>query len=541
MLPALRSKALPWLALLALAALRLVWLDAYPLDSDEAQHAHVAWAWSRGLLPYRDVFDNHGPLFGLLNAPWLALLGERADVLTWLRLAVQPWYFLALSAAWLAGRRLYGTGVAWAGTLAAALYPRFFMVTGQFRTDDLWAALWLAALAALLAGRHTRRRAVLAGLLAGAALCVSQKTVLLLAAALAAGALAWLRTGAPRWRDVAAFLAGLLALPLGFAAWFAAHGALAAAGYGLVGYNLAATGKEDDGWRLAGFFVLAPLALGLALWRLRRGGPRAAGRVFLALQGGLYLLAVLCLWPLVTRQDFLPAIPPLLLSLCGWLAGRPWAARAAWRAPAALAGALLLELAVLAAGEPPWQDALAGQRRELASVLRYSGPDDTVMDAKGAAIFRRRPYYPVIESMARMRFRRGLLPDTIAAELVRHRTMLAVRGGLPDLGDAFVARNYLPSAGDSRVRVAGLALPGGKDERRFDLRLPGDYTLVDGQAKVAASLDGGVPADHWTLARGEHRLAAPPGRPLMLVWSRAWAHGWRPAVPTPALAVAGVR
>ena len=59
----------PWLSLLILLVLRLVWLNAYTLNSDEAQHAHVAWAWTQGLLPYRDVFDNHGPLFGWLHSP----------------------------------------------------------------------------------------------------------------------------------------------------------------------------------------------------------------------------------------------------------------------------------------------------------------------------------------------------------------------------------------------------------------------------------------------------------------------------------------
>ena len=30
-------------------------------DTDEPQHFHVAWAWLRGSLPHRDVFDNHPP------------------------------------------------------------------------------------------------------------------------------------------------------------------------------------------------------------------------------------------------------------------------------------------------------------------------------------------------------------------------------------------------------------------------------------------------------------------------------------------------
>src|SRR6185369_9871892 len=35
-------------------------------NADEPQHYHVAWGWSRGLLPSRDLFDNHTQLFHLL-------------------------------------------------------------------------------------------------------------------------------------------------------------------------------------------------------------------------------------------------------------------------------------------------------------------------------------------------------------------------------------------------------------------------------------------------------------------------------------------
>ncbi|WP_187300525.1 glycosyltransferase family 39 protein, partial [Mizugakiibacter sediminis] len=183
--------ALAWLAPIALIALRLLYLRSYPFNSDEPQHLHVAWAWARGLLPYRDVFDNHGPLFGLLHAPLLRLLGERADALAWMRASMLAWYLLALASTWRLARALYGEGVARAASLLVALYPSFFLVSGQFRTDDLWMALWLAALAVALAGPPRAWRGFAAGLLAGAALSVSQKTLLLLGCAGVAAAVTW--------------------------------------------------------------------------------------------------------------------------------------------------------------------------------------------------------------------------------------------------------------------------------------------------------------------------------------------------------------
>jgi hypothetical protein len=46
-------------------------------NSDEPQHLHVVWAWANGMLPYKDVFDNHSSLFQAISAPLFALLGKR--------------------------------------------------------------------------------------------------------------------------------------------------------------------------------------------------------------------------------------------------------------------------------------------------------------------------------------------------------------------------------------------------------------------------------------------------------------------------------
>ena len=56
------------------------YLNRFRWDSDEPQHLHVVWAWANGLLPYRDVFDNHSPLFHWLCWPVFAWLAERPDI-----------------------------------------------------------------------------------------------------------------------------------------------------------------------------------------------------------------------------------------------------------------------------------------------------------------------------------------------------------------------------------------------------------------------------------------------------------------------------
>jgi hypothetical protein len=71
---------------LATLVLRVVVLWRFRVNSDEPQHLHVVWAWTQGLLPYRDVFDNHMPLFHVLSIPAFLALGERPDAVLWMRL-----------------------------------------------------------------------------------------------------------------------------------------------------------------------------------------------------------------------------------------------------------------------------------------------------------------------------------------------------------------------------------------------------------------------------------------------------------------------
>ncbi|WP_266181671.1 ArnT family glycosyltransferase [Dyella humicola] len=524
----------PWLSLLLLLVLRLVWLNAYTLNSDEAQHAHVSWAWTQGLLPYRDVFDNHGPLFGWLHSPLLTLLDGRADVLTWLRLAMQVWYVVAVGAVGWMGLRLYGWRVAVVAMLVAGLFPRFFIVSGQFRTDDLWTAMWLAGLACVVGARARTWRYFAAGLLVGCALSVSQKTLVLVVTALAAAAVVRLIQptdsapgGRRRW---AAAGVGLLLVPAIFVGWFAWHDALSDVWYGLAGYNVGGAKKRHAALNLLWFLVLAGAMVAVAARAIRQRGLRDFDwPVFLALQSGLYLLLIWFVWPLITKQDFLPAVPLLVLVACGWASHWGWLSTRPGLRRALVVLILGGELVTVIAYAPPWQDNLAPQRAELALVLRYTDKTDTVMDTKGESIFRARPYYPVLESLAMRRLRRGEMADTIVDELVSHCTMMTTAHRLPAASKHFLEGNYV--AAGPNVWVAGRMLSSRSVDQVIDVALPGDYVLTDGRARLRASLDGAPDADHWFLDRGRHHLEVTEGAPVALVWSKAFDRGWRPLSP----------
>src|SRR5262249_14219743 len=102
--------------------------------------------------------------------------------LYWMRLGMFPMYAIVLVCVYALGRALFDGRVAPWATLLAALWPQNFLTSIEFRTDDLWTALWMLAVATVSSRGSTRKAALLAGLIFGAAFGVSMKTSLLLAA-----------------------------------------------------------------------------------------------------------------------------------------------------------------------------------------------------------------------------------------------------------------------------------------------------------------------------------------------------------------------
>ncbi len=550
------------IAVLALIAIGLVVRALavlhHAVNTDEPQHLHVAWAWTQGLLPYRDVFDNHTPLFNLLLSPVLALAGERADIVPVMRLAVVPFALVALAATWVIARRLFSARVApWAVALVA-VNPEFLRASVEYRTDQLWMAAWLVALAVLVSGPLTLRRSFLAGLVLGAALATSMKTTLLLACLLAAAlvtlALLATRGVRPATRGLlaraASALAGFVLLPAALAAFFAAQGAWRPLLYGVVWHNLV---PGLGLWNAAPLRPLllvaaAPLLVGLAAVLVRRSPDPALGarRALLLVATGLAHAAIEGVWPLVTRADLLPLLPveavfagALLVALPGAVARRGPRA-AAWGRALVWLPALLVAAETCAAAtvEPVWRDHTRHQIGVLGQVLRLTRPGDPVMDVKGEAIFRPRPFYYAIETITEERFRLGLLRDDIPERLRATRTAAVVESPgdpfpLPPRARAFVEANYLPVGA---VRVLGVMLPAaasdGPEPRAFALQIPQRYALASATGPARGWLDGTPYAGPRVLARGRHTYRPQDDEgTVALLWADAVERGASPFGP----------
>ena len=254
--------------LAALTAMKAVAACRYRFNTDETQHLHVIWGWTRGLIQYRDLFDNHPPLFHMLMAPLFRLFPERADIVVPMRLLMIPFYIASLVAIYRIGRALYSPRAAvWLAVVAGAL-PQFFFPGTEFRPDDLYAALWLWALVAAVDGRPGNARAAVMGLLLGACAGITMKTSLVVSSLAIAGAISLgLRYWLARWRPstrqflmrIALFSAAGIAVPAMLCLYFGAHHALGEMAYCVLKHNMV---PHAERWSGASFhYFYLPIGL----------------------------------------------------------------------------------------------------------------------------------------------------------------------------------------------------------------------------------------------------------------------------------------
>ncbi len=533
--------------------LRIVFDYRFRFNSDEPQHLHVAWAWAHGLMQYRDVFDNHTPLFHLLCAPLVAWFGDRPDLLIMMRLTMLPVWSATLWATYLTGRALWGRRLGWWAAVLTALMPPFFTHSVEFRADDLWALLWVLFVAILVSGRIRPLRSFFAGVMMGATFGVSMKSSLLLAS-LALGGLAaatlcpasWYRPGWVRRlaANLGAGIAGGVLIPAALVIWFYSRGAFAPFYYGVVQHNmLPGLGRSSIAW-LRWLFIPA-LVIAWVLAReliVRRSppGPPTTRRAVVFLTFTIYLAALETLWPLVTKQDRIP-IWPLLMVFLAPLLDRPlphrlsavFSGRALRPSPvpvlllsAALCGAVWLTVNI------PWRSRTVRNVEIWKAVLNLTNPGDHVMDLKGELIFRRRAVYYVFETITRARIARGLMDPQIAKHLVETKTCVASLeiGSLPQDELRFLTANYL-SVGPLFV-VGKVLTPQASEPTRpisFEVVIPARYRIITPAGPASGELDGLPCSGARYLSPGRHEFRPSPGRRrIALVWARAVEKGFSP-------------
>ena len=489
-------------------------------DSDEPQHLHVAWGWTAGLLQYRDVFDNHAPLFHILTAPMLKAVGERADVLLYMRAPMVLLFAVVVWSTYIIGRRLYTERIGLWAAVMISLFPIYFLKSIEYRTDNLWVALWCLTLVALTGGRLTSLRMFAAGLILGCAAATSMKTSMLLISLAAAALVMWLVV--EQGRNVLPAIAGVFIVPSIIVTYFAARGAWKNLYYGVIQFNAlieSATPRND---RLLKALVYFPLLL-LLLWitRLRRpAGDDSVvrWRFFLAFTTAFFSITLFAFWVLISPRDFLAILPIVAIFFAAAID------RVDIRLPLYIATCFVFT-GLIWYYTHGFDDGVTEHVTLMRQVLGVSRPGEPLLDLKGETIYRPRPYYYIFEFITRRLMRGGIIADTIPEDVVRANCYVVQADGpfLPSRGRAFLRENFIDLG---RLRAAGQWL---EDDGSFSTAIPGSYVILNANGQATGDLDGLPYRGERMLAPGRHTFVTTgQTEPLAFLWAPAFIRGYSP-------------
>jgi hypothetical protein len=269
--------------------------------------------------------------------------------------------------------------------------------------------------------------------------------------------------------------------------------------------------------------VLIPIIY--VAYRSSRGTPWDAERRwrwFFGLFFVVFTVNVGCWWVLVSPRDFLPVMP--IVAIIGTAALDRWRvarapAVARFVAVAVIFAALLVYYAEGFVNRTAWHVTMMNQ------VLGLSRPGEPLLDYKGETVYRRRPFYFILEVITREQMRRGLIADTIERDVTAAHCHVAQADGpfWPPRGRRFLSANFLDMG---RIRASGqwLGANGG-----FTIAVPGEYVIVGESGESRGELDGTAYTGARNLAAGPHRFASSAEAPrLACLWAPAWRRGYSP-------------
>ena len=536
------------LLVIALILLRVITVTHYKFVADESQHLHVIWGWARGFVQYRDLADNHMPLFQILCAPIYKLIGDRGTILYWMRIILQPLYIVAFWCTYRIGSLLFSRRVGVWAAILVGLSIDYIFCSVEFRTDNLWAPLWLLCMSVLLNGALTMRRALIAGFLMGLCFGVSMKTSLLVMSTVIGGSMTLIFVGRERlgigWGQILGALAGFFAtaliVPATIMAAFALYGIWPQFRYWVFDHNFVPGLSNHPAWWVIIFAVGFPLVMLGARWIVTAtpDGVVAARRSFVFVTAGFFFTALLSFWPFLSRQDYLPFYPLAFVICTGavltisdrWSRNRDIAK--IWRVVPLPALFGVCELLVALLVHPFWENKAKLESDLLRATLKLTDPGDFVFDRRGETVFRQRCFYPIIETFTKERIRRGLMADNAIQRCIDTRTCVAILpDDMPLATFRFLEQNYLPIG--NRLRVAGVLLHSSTDRKRFDFEIviPASYKII---ARDASTVMGVLDGERYEgkerfLSPGIHTFVQTSAEAnLVVFWAQAVDRNFRP-------------
>jgi len=263
------------------------------------------------------------------------------------------------------------------------------------------------------------------------------------------------------------------------------------------------------------FVPLIVVVLRIA-WRRRQSTTN--GRFFFAVATAIFFVTLGGFWILISPRDFLPFLPFVSMFAMAALARRPHFGRNI---------AVLMLVCLVGVGY--YAEWLTNRTREFITmerqVLNLTRPGEPVMDYKGETIYRRRPYYFILEFITRNAILQGLIPDSVAEDLVRAGCHVAQADGSqwPDRARTFMEAHFLNLG---RFRTSGQwVAPDGS----FSIAIPGEYVILRKDGQATGFLDGTPYRGARPLAAGVHRFTTTrASERLACLWAPAFARGFSP-------------
>jgi hypothetical protein len=526
------------------------------VNSDEPQHLHTIWGWTRGFVQYRDLFDNHMPLFQILFAPIFALIGERATIVYWMRFALLPMNFVAPWCTYRIGAALFSRRAGIWAMLGVGLFIGYYRDVTDFVPSNLWLPLWLLCIAALIAGKMDARRALIAGVLLGCCFAVSMKSAVFLVSIAVGAFCALLFVGrtelSTSGRAVigrsAAFVSGTALIPAVIMIFFGRMGVWRQFRFGVFDFNFLANRFYEKrvvyaSHPFVGFLILAAVVLPVACaggWIARSASSETARlrRLFVLFACAAYFVVIQVFWAPISRT-YRPIYPLAFALAIGTLLALPndlsirWSIRRAWAVVPLPAFVAVAELLALLAVHPFLNASKKSESELLCQVLALTTPDDYVLDSKGETIFRKRASPLIMERITNKAIQHGMLMDDAPQRCVQTRTCVVSTVNLRSFSQStrgFIERDYLPVSETLRVAGTKLTNPSDSGRRDFNIVIPASYKIVSSSGTVAGILDGVTYDGPRLLEPGRHSFESESTRneELFCVWHRAVDAGFLP-------------
>jgi hypothetical protein len=327
--------------------------------------------------------------------------------------------------------------------------------------------------------------------------------------------------------------AGILALPLIVFLFFAVQGSIGQLFYCLITHNIPPASHVRLLHALKWFgLLIISLALGIFLFDRSVGEAKKQTALWIFFVTVFYYVTLKSFSPILNNEDYLPSDPLFMMVLAVGIFSLPWSTagalgRNSWGIPICLG---FVALAYIVVSEPPFLDQTADKISMIETALRLTTRSEYVMDSKGETIYRRRPFYYILEGLTGMRIKAGLIKDTIAEQLIATETPLVTVVRMPAKARAFIQKNYVQIA--FRLSVLGQMLRQQGNDFPLDIVVPGEYTFVSECGAFVGMLNGEPVSGAIRLEPGHYEVSRTNGSGrLAVVWARAVEKGYTPFVP----------